>query len=376
MTGESGVDAKVAAIACDATLSESAKIDRIAEQRGWWRGSAATTATLRRYLAGDAGLGATAEALAAPIDEAYRTANHGRALARAAAAAKSQRAHQPPGQGAELWGAPEEDAAVPPPAPDADAHPTAEGGLWDLWYGVLHAAKLPPSSSHDHHDRLLTLVRALQARPDPPLPRPATKALRNDWVWRSGRLWSELALLGAAVREAANDAPGVAAGWTPPETRAWARFHAFVARLAGDGDDAPAPEFAKGAVFDVAEALEEDVRGGDGNDPPAAVKLATYLTVAAGWVRHAGGAMWREVEEAEGAKEEKKDGETEEEEVDVSLRGKKLPFYRSRDWSKTRWDFWRRRFEQEAGNQELPEDVRGLAAEAAKRMAELEGKAS
>lgn len=170
--------------------------------------------------------------------------------------------------------------------------------LWDLWYGVLHAAKRIPWTDAARQRKLAALVEAFRARPDPPLPVPLPVPLRRDWVWERGTLWSELVMLGPSACEAWNDACGCGAGWTAPEQRAWTNVNAFVARLvamSGTGSaKSPLVLFAKnyGAAA-ISTALEQEIRLRQQHHPaPLPTQLALLLTVAAAWVAVAGERMF------------------------------------------------------------------------------------
>ncbi|CAJ2513728.1 Uu.00g018470.m01.CDS01 [Anthostomella pinea] len=342
----------VARIVQNDELDEPAKIDAIAVERGWFSGK---MDAIDNYLAGDGSdAAATAAKLAAPIDEAYSTADHGRALYEAEITARNQRRHWSLAEALDRWG-PEED--IPQPGPETADLPTAEGQLWDLWYSVLHAAKRNPWTDETQQSKLVDLVKALKARPDPAQPSRMTAPLKNNWIWTSGSLWSTLPMLGPSAREMWNDSCGFGAGWTVPEQHAETNVHAFVARLTASGTS----DFTTYARWALCDALETNTGGaGLHHHAPRQTQLAHSLTLAAVWI-HIAGKYMRECEQHEALP-----GYTE---VSLDARGKILPWSGKSDgphFSDARWDFWRRRFDQEAHNEELPEEVRLLAAEAAK----------
>ncbi|EIW76718.1 hypothetical protein CONPUDRAFT_139443 [Coniophora puteana RWD-64-598 SS2] len=371
--GERREAAEAAAIAADTSLSEPAKIDALARVRNWFAGD---TSTIDRYLAGDLPLAEAVEMLAAPIDRAYSTADHGRKLWESERTARNQRQYWSPEKALEMWGAQED---FPEPAEETEGMLSTEGGLWELWYAVLHAAKrIPWYSPRDGEGqwegegegegegqrpqkRLLELVQALKARPNPSPPERMTTALRRDWIWDSGTLWSDLVMLGPSAREAWNDSPGCGAGWTAPEQRAWANVNAFVARLTATAT----ADFRLYAMWALRDALEEDLKPRNLHvAAPPAVRLASNVAAAAAWILVAGDFLYAR----------HADGERYAQEADVSLaaRGKQLPWHGDNEISTARWRFWCRRFGQEAQNAELPAEVRELARRSGERINALE----
>ncbi|KAI1104870.1 hypothetical protein F4804DRAFT_331852 [Jackrogersella minutella] len=338
----------------DETLSEPAKIDKIAALRGWFRGD---TKDIDAFLAGEVDVQATAEKLARPIDASYSTGDYGRRVYAEEMTARDQRTYHSAEEALEMWG-PEQD--IRPPSPSTSSLPSTEGQLWELWYAILHAARRIPWTDAAGQERLLALVQALKARADPPLPADATVPLRNHWVWESGALWSEATLLGPSARECWNDGCGCAAGWTPVERRAWANINAFAARLTAAGT----ADFARYGSWALSAALE--CRPGSTAShhlAPPEVQSTLLVTLAAVWVQIAGRRMWGQ----------RADGGVKREagvEVALGAREKKLP-WRARGlgdevmFCSARWEFWRRRFAQEAGNEVLGDEVRGMAGEAA-----------
>ncbi len=243
------------------------------------------------------------------------------------------------------WG-PEEDF----PEVEGD-DPSTKNRLWDLWYSVLHAAKRIPWADEARQGKLLELVRALKARPDPPAPVPLTQPLRRYWIWESGTLWSDLVVLGPSAREAWNDCCGCGAGWMAPEQHAWANVNAFVARLTATN----IADFSLYGIWALRPALEELVQY---PDAPYPMPLELNLTLAAIWVRIAGQRMFEQ---------QCDDDVPRDSQINIDTRGG-FPWSKASDKSQfctARWYFWRRRFGQEAHNEELSEEVRGLAAESA-----------
>jgi hypothetical protein len=80
--------------------------------------------------------------------------------------------------------------------------------LWDLWYSIIHHARRTSWRDTAAHTRLIALVTALKARPDPPQPAPMTDALWANMLWgdEPGVVWSQLLFFGMASLE----------GWCAP----------------------------------------------------------------------------------------------------------------------------------------------------------------
>ncbi|KAI0908523.1 hypothetical protein F4823DRAFT_598417 [Ustulina deusta] len=335
----------------DDKLEEPAKIDAMAESSPWF---SANIAILNDYVTGHVDAFTTAAKLAGPIEEAYSTADHGVALYNEEMVARNQRTHWSPEEALEKWG-PEQD--VPKPSPEIASLPSTEGQLWELWYAVLHAAKRIPWTDETQQNKLLDLVKAFKARPDPPPPSPMTTPLRRNWIWESGTLWSNLSLLGPSVRESWNDACGYGSGWTNTEQHAWTNVNAFVARLTAS----ETTDFDSYAVWALSGALEDEIQHSSlHHDTSGPTQLGLLLTVASAWIQIAGKHLYeRHFDEEESGQVGF--------EVDLATRGT-LPWTQSIDkpsFCTARWNFWRRRFVQEARNEELSERVRELAAKSA-----------
>jgi hypothetical protein len=207
-------------------------------------------------------------------------------------------------------------------------------------------------------------------------------ALKREWIWETGVLWSGLVLLGASARETWNDACGCGAGWTGPEVRAWTNVNAFVARLTAT-ETWNFALYGTWALRDLEEDREESkkvkrlVERSIHKTASAVVILSCEVQVAAVWVEIAG----RQVYEFHLNRSDDSDGDhknaddeadVNEYEVDASLRGHQLPWARTNATdSKTqslKWRFWQRRFEQEANNERLADNVREQCRRAAEKM--------
>jgi hypothetical protein len=339
----------------DNSMAELAKIDAVAKIRGWF---AADTKLIDQYMAGSITVGELIEMLAVPIERTYSSADYGTQYYKQEISARQQRKFHDPEKALELWG-PEEDF----PKPVDTNIPSTELRLWDLYYGILHAAKRIPWNDHEQQEKLLEIIRGLKTRPEPPRPVPMTIPLQRAWIWESGYLWSNLNMLGAAVSEIVNDSPGCASAWTSLEQRAWVNVSSFLARVTRDG------------LFDLrnvgVSALRDATEANMEEHPnlhhiaPAHVKLEHHVTEASVWLILAGDRLledyahtpdqeaWRIVDEF------------------IELRDKALPWNRSRRKNGNRprhedykLEFFRRRLDIESQNEMLSEEARQLAAQA------------
>ncbi|KAI0380741.1 hypothetical protein F5Y04DRAFT_256621 [Hypomontagnella monticulosa] len=320
-------------VARDDTVDEPTKIDQIAEIRRWFRGD---NEAIPAYLGSEMDVATAVEKIAKPIEEAYSSADYGR-----------------------------KDATTEPDPATADL-PSTESQLWELWYSVLHAAKkIPWEADAAQQEKLLALVQALKARPNPPRPARFEALKGKEWVLGSETVWSRLLMLGPSARETWNDSCGCGAGWLIPEQHAWINVNAFVARLTATGTH----NFGLYGVWVLRDALEQKL-GGDGHHHPAPVLVQRHLllTIASIWIKIAGSYM--AAERVKYNVNLPKDTQ-----VDLAARGRKLPWDgKNRDTlllCTARWEFWAGRFEQEAQDQELSTGVRGCARESAENIRRL-----
>lgn len=341
----------------DIALTLAQKIDEIAELRNWFRGD---TCRIDDYLSTTT-LSASdlAAEIAAPIDEAYSTADHGWMYYETEGIARSQRKLYPPEKALELWG-PRTDFEKP--NEEAKKNPGTETQLWDLWYSILHSAKRIAWDDDGKQGKLVDLVKALKARPDPPPPNPMTIPLSKNWIWSSGKVWSATLMLGPSARESWNDGCGCGAGWTPVDIAAWTNVNAFVARMVSSGVADMFYLYGEWALQDLEEkwSAQNDHQVGG-----IEVVRETVVRIVAVWVIIAGKEIYEQREkDSKGV-----DGN----EVDINKRGRNFPWVKfSHGVTGARWTWWKRRFEQEAQDDGLDEGVRELATQAAKLIQRFE----
>lgn len=346
----------------DESLDFPAKIDHLAKARRWFT---ADTTIIDKYMSGELTTAETVEILAKPVDEAYSSADFGRQWHRQEMVARGQRKYHSPGKALEMWG-PEEE--WPEPEVEWDASQSTEMLLWDLWYSILHAAKRIPYTDDARHEKLVGLVRAFKARPNPPPPVPMTIPLKREWIWESGKLWTDLTVLGISVAEVSNDSPGCGAGWLWPELRAWENVNAFLARLTASH----LMTFQSLGLWALTDATERSLSAGYRRTcPPSDNEILSHRVILASlWVTIAGEQVFAEYYPKI---RDKRDIEV----VDriLDLRDDRLPWTRSRKkykgrarWETARREFVRRRFEAEWHNESLPVEAREMASKAAKAL--------
>lgn len=350
----------------DDTLTPEAVIDALADIRRWFT---ADTTLIDSYMTGQVTLAQAIDMLAEPIEESWSSADHGAQYYRQEMMARRQRTYHPADKALQMWG-PEEDFPEPESDIGSSDVNSAEGQLWNLWYAIMHAAKRIPWTDDTRHGKLVDLVRALKARPEPPPPARMTVPLRKHWIWEAGALWGNQNMFGPAVSEVSNDVCGCGSGWTQPEQDAWVNVSSFLARLTGGGIS-DLRSIGDMALHSAMEANLESHTNRHHTAPPI-VRLEHHITEASIWMILAGpqllgehlgihrrGEALRVVDDF------------------IHLRGKDLPWRRGRRKYKGPkyedcWvEFVRRRFEIEAQNAELSEETRHLALKASGRVFEI-----
>ncbi|KAJ6519117.1 hypothetical protein C8R45DRAFT_950300 [Mycena sanguinolenta] len=328
------------------------QIDEAAAENGWFRPDTDQSpfTLIVQYLAGELSLSDTVQRLTVPINLSYSTADSGNAIRQAEETAAHQRTFYAEDEVKEQWGDPLPESEIPPAAPEGT--PSTEEQLWELWYAVLHAAKR--TWQNDDHRKLVALVAAIKRVPDPPLPVNANKALRNNWVWASGTLWSTLTILGAATRETWNDSPGGQFEYSKAAIEAWANVNAFVARLTAEN----VREYSIYAIWAMRDALEER-REEEGD------WLDATVPAAAAWIGVWGREMYTCREDL--TPEDPRYGNPAKPgNYMIQRTGNKKP-----EWSPERWAFWKLRLEEIVG-EEVSDETKAIAKAAVETMEEIE----
>ena len=349
----------------DITPSEVDQIDAIAEVRGWFRPEPDLNAykSAKAYMNGTLDLPNTVSRLISPIDEAYSTANYGRAIHDAESTATNQRQYWAEEEGEEAaierWGSPLRKDQLPELDEATEDEPTTEGLLWDLWYSILHVAKQTQYADVASQEKLVDLVDALKAHPNPPPPTHMTKALKNNWIWSSGTVWSTLSMLGPSARECWNDSPGCGSGFSVPEIHAWANLNAFIAAIT----HRDLADFWIYALWAMREALEDEHRNHDSSHvkATAVTMLDALVPAAAVWVLVMGQELY--MKEDDMAPKSPRHGRP----------GAGGELWKGSDgFSRERWRFWRDQFGRLKVREGSRQETRDIADEAFQKMEEIE----
>ncbi|KAI0851988.1 hypothetical protein F5Y00DRAFT_228345 [Daldinia vernicosa] len=223
-----------------------------------------------------------------------------------------------------------------PPEPEDDSKTLDDGFFFDLWRGIVSIAEQIPYE-HAAQDKLVKLMRELTLLSDTGLT-----------VWEL-RLWTDLPILAAVFREYLNGpAQSKIAEEQARIDEAWIRFHAFSARLMGAG----VIHFATQPIWMLRDALEEE------NNPPKSSALDRGLITAAMYIEFFGAVM---VERLAADPNPKLSSENRR-----LLKGGPL-FHGEPGLRWDRWEFWTRRFREEAEKTSTKE-ARDIALRAARLM--------
>jgi hypothetical protein len=328
------------------------QLDRIAIIRGWYRGwydpTDAANVLIQQYMNGSLALDDAVSHLTDPIDRLYTSGDDGWSAYTQEQVARSQRPLWSADDARQLWGE-EQEIAQPPSGPET----TLEDLLWRLWFAIIHTAKKLPWADARAQTRLLALLRALRARPDPPRPAHTTVPMRRDWVYESGRLWSRLLLLGPSLAECWTAYPGGAAGFAAVEVGAWVNVHAFVARVTVDG----VVELGGYGRRALRGNLECDYERGGG--PVSGEELmAAFVPVAAVWILVAGRRIWGLVRAQDGGSGDGLAGES-------SRAGRNA-------WTRVGWECWREKLLGFSTREGLRDEARRVARDAYDFMTRVE----
>lgn len=305
------------------------QVDAFAELRGCFgpNRDSSPFATIKSHLAGEINISEAVNRIASSIEELFFTAEKGRALTSAPEAVKTEN--------------------------KSNSHDSLEGEFWDLWYSVAHAAKrLPWETESDQQEKLLELVKAIKARPNPVSPY-KKEEIEDSWpgALTTTTLWSSLIMIGAAFRETWNDSPGGGSGLQPPEISAWANVNAFVARMVRD-DVSNFWIYCIWAMRDGLENQQDDSM------------LDALVPAAVAWVMVLGKELYNKEEDL--TPKEKNQG-------NPAMGGywygeKEIPGF-----NRKRWGVWKERFGVIGGLEGVSEETRRLAKMAFEEMERVEG---
>ncbi|KAK4505967.1 hypothetical protein PRZ48_003932 [Zasmidium cellare] len=339
--------------------TEPEQLDQIAQIRGSYDPYGDANDIINSYMKGDLTVDEAVVKLAEPIEHCFTTADDGRAFYDEEMVARNQRQHYEPDKAAEMWGV-EQD--FPEPTEEDRQKDSAEGLLWRLWFAVCHVSRKTPWDNDAQQWKLVHLVRIIKERPDPPMPENATIALRNNWIWSSGKLWSRLSMLGPSARETWNDSPGGGWGMSTPEIHGWTNTNAFFARITLAG----LANYWNYGIWALRDTLEQEPRGNMKGSQ--AQHLDATLPAAVVWIRVLG-------EEAytKHISQNERDYDVR---YDVDSPGPKLDWQGMEVWTMARWVFWKEKFWFNAERKKLSDEVREMAKGAAEHMEQIENRAA
>jgi hypothetical protein len=321
------------------------QITAIAPLRKWFHPEVSQALHIvKSYMSGDLDIDTTAARLSEPINLCYTTADFGRMFHEAERIAAHQRENFPD-HAREDWGDPVPESEMPV-VDDLAPDDSAEGLLWQLWFTILHVGKCTPHADVAAQSKLLDLVAALKKLPDPPPPQNMTKALKNDWIWSSGKVWSITLMLGPSARETWNDIPHEKLIFDP-EIEAWANVNAFVAGITIRG----IADFWTYCIWAMRSALE---------DIPAPMMIDASVPAAAAWIFVLGPQLYKKNKDLT-PKDPARQGNP----------GAGGELYKGAvAFCRERWDFWKQAFRNLSERQDLKTTTRDIAVQASKTMDE------
>jgi Fe-S cluster biosynthesis and repair protein YggX len=311
------------------------QVDAFAKLRNYFRpeDDSETYPVIVAYLASEIGVDEAVARIAEPIEKAYTTADHGRKLA-----------------DPEKWNTTYEGYST-------------EGYLWDLYYGILHAARrIPWNTERDQQVHLLNLLKALKARPDPE-PSYKTMEIDYDWVLSEDGLWSNLSMMGPSARESWNDCPGGGAGLEEPEIKAWANVNAFIALVTRDN----VSNYWTYCLWATKSALERQYKKNENH------KLEVCVPAALAWISILGERIYGRVKENTKSAEQIAEPSAEQ---STSKRWRWENGDQYDHISEENWNAWKKRFSEVVDDEKLKDETRIAARTAMDEMERLERQAA
>lgn len=225
---------------------------------------------------------------------------------------------------------------------EADSSQSQESFKWDLWFSVLHSSRLIPYHDEAAHEKLVSLVKAIQT-----LPGPDASDLEEKWA--------SLPWFGAATRESYNDAPlddgpTLDSAAVLTEAAAWANFNYFLARITAAGIH----DFAVfHAIWALRAALEADISD--------LYQFDARVPAASAWILGAGKDIY----------ERKVDLTPKQRNAGNPAKGGAL-WEGKAEFSEARWAFWKERFGVVKGLEGLKPETKKAAEEAFAAMEKVE----
>jgi hypothetical protein len=220
--------------------------------------------------------------------------------------------------------------------------------LMVLWNSIIHTAKRTPYRDDEGHTKLVELMKAIKVHSPPPT------AARKD-------IYSSLSGFGMSARETMDNIPGCGGGYLTPEGHAHANMAYFYACLTKEH----VCNFWIYVIWDMRGALENehnDDKPDRAHHPGTAVqKYNALVPAAAAWVFALGRLLYDKEQDLTQTRTTRGDP------------GKGGPLWKGKsEFSKGRWALWKSRFKEIAGMDEVGEETRRTAKEAARVMNESE----
>lgn len=213
-----------------------------------------------------------------------------------------------------------------------------EVDLQDLWNSIFHTVKRIPYRNTESHSKLIELLKTIKKHPEP---EPA----------REEPIYSSLSGFSMASREAYNDSPESESGVSTAEINAWANLNYFLARVTA----AEISDMSLYAIFMMREALEQK------SEDVSPSHYDAHVPAAAMWVF----GLDRKLYEREEDMSPKTPNQGN------PARGGAL-WTGGSEFSKARWTFWKKRFGEVSEDNEVSNETRSVAKEAAEAMRHVE----
>lgn len=212
----------------------------------------------------------------------------------------------------------------------------------DLWFSIIHCARMTPFHKREDQERLVNLVAAFKNHSIPD----------NQ---KYNYLYSSMTDFGMSCREAYNDSPELDNKYSEVEADAWANLNFFFARITDKGLE----DLSLFAIWAMRQALETSPE--DELPKAAAQSYDAYTPAAAVWILGMGPILWRKEEDL--TPTDSKQGNP--------ARGGDL-WKGKAEFSKERWALWKERFVAIAKMNEVSEKTRSLAKDAVEQMERAE----
>jgi hypothetical protein len=217
-----------------------------------------------------------------------------------------------------------------------------EDRAWDICVSVLESARRIPFRDAEGHSKLIALLQAYKSHYGPP------GEGKSDYCY-------SLSGFGIEARELFNGPDG----YSEPEMHAWTNLNYFLARLTGMGNSIMS--FWIYCIWMMRAALEETHTDDHRRGITAAQKYNLDVPAAAVWVLALGKQLYDREEDLTPTR------------PNQGNPGKGGDLYKGKpEFSKARWAFWKKRFNEVSDMQDLSDETRAIAREAFEAMVRCE----